>query len=679
MARKVDPELIAGFQRRFRLAESANAENQKTFDHDRRFVYHDDAQWESDAVGARGDRPRVTINRLQVFARNITNEARESPVAIKTHPVDEYGDVHLAKVVDGLIRHVEHDSNASDVYAAAFEDAVTGGYGYFRITTEYEREDSFYQCPKIKRVLDPKTVKLDPFHEDPTGSDAMWGIVHTRYSRDEFEKAWPDAEPINAFGSDNAFWADREAGVLVAEYFVVEEAEEKLHQLKDGSTVWDSEATKKQKASATRSRVSCRRRVMWYKIGGQGEILEDPVEFPSRYIPIIRMPGREWFEDGKRFTCGAIHYSKDAQRIYNYARSQQLERLALAPKAPFIGYAGQFTDKKWQTLNTKNWPFLEVAPVTIAGQMAPLPQRSQVVGLDPALSEEIQLSNEEIKATTGITDANLGQKSNETSGRAIMARQQQGNRANADFISNRNMAIRQCGMILLDMFPRLYDEPRVARILGPDGQPDLVWIQREAQGRDGSKYFYDLSAGKYDIVIDVGPAYSTRRQEAAVAMTETLRSVPLIGQVAPDLIVQAQDWPDADKLAARLRKTIPPQILGKDADQDGVAQKQEQGPPPIPPELQQHVQELEQENQQLKQDSAVESNKLALEKYKVDQDNETKIRVALIQAGQRIEEKTIAEQGANARHAAQSAAESALSPQAGTDGGQEIAPQSEDE
>ncbi len=155
--------------------------------------------------------------------------------------------------------------------------------------------------------------------------------------------------------------------------------------------------------------------------------------------------------------------------------------------------------------------------------------------------------------------------------------------------------------------------------------------------------------------------------------------MPLIGQVAPDLIVQAQDWPDADKLAARLRKTIPPQILGKDADQDGGAQKQEQGPPPIPPELQQHVQELEQENQQLKQDSAVESNKLALEKYKVDKDNETKIRVALINAGQKIEEKTIAERGANARHAAQSAAESALSPQAGTDGGQEIAPQSEDE
>lgn len=675
---RADSEFIADFQRRFRMAESANEKNSQTFREDRQFVYHDDAQWEQDAIGARGDRPRVTINRLQVFARNIVNEARESPVAIKTHPVDEYGDVHLARIVDGLIRHVEHDSNASDVYTAAFEDAVTGGFGYFRVTTEYEREDSFYQCPKIKRILDPMTVKIDPFHEDPTGADAMWGIIHTRVSRDEFEKAWPDAEPINAWGGENVFWADSKAGVLVAEYFVAEEREERLHQLKDGSSVWDSEATKAQKRSAIKSRMSCRRRVMWYKIGGQGELLEEPTEFPSRYIPIIRMPGREWFEDGKRLTCGAIHYSKDAQRIYNYARSQQLERLALAPKAPFVGYKGQFQDKKWQSLNTKNWPFLEVEPVTIAGQIAPLPQRQQVVGLDPALSEEIALSNEEIKATTGITDANLGQQSNETSGRAILARQQQGNRANADFVANRNIAIRQCGMILLDMFPRLYDTPRVARILGPDGQPDLVWIGREAQGRDGEKYFYDLSAGKYDIVLDVGPAYATRRQETAVAMTETLRSIPLIGQAAPDLVVQAQDWPDADKIAARLRKTIPPQILGKEAEQDGKQGDKEQGAQ-IPPEVQQMVAQLQQENEQLKQESAVEANKLALDKYKADLQAKTDIKVALIRARQERDKQIIAQQGEFARSAAQSAAEGAQSLQAGQDGGQEIAPQSEAE
>ena len=670
---RADDALISDFKARFRMAETADAANIRTFREDREFVYHDDKQW--DGADARGDRPKVTVNRLQVFARNITNEARESPAAIKTHPVDEYGDIHLARVIDGLIRHVEHDSNASDVYAAAFEDAVTGGFGYFRITTEYEREDSFYQCPKIKRILDPLTVKIDPFHEDPSGADARWAILHTRYSEGEFKRTWPDAEPINSYGSDNAFWVDREAGVLVAEYFTVEEKSEKLLQLKDGSSVWASDATKAQKRAATRERMSSRRRVMWYKIGGQGELLEDPVEFPSRYIPIIRMPGREWFEDGKRITCGAIHYSKDAQRIYNYARSQQLERLALAPKAPYIGYKGQFSDKKWATLNSKNWPYLEVEPTTISGNLVPLPQRQQAVGLDPALSEEIALASEEIRATTGITDANLGQKSNETSGRAIMARQQQGNRANADFVSNRNIAIRQCGMILLDMFPRLYDEPRVARILGPDGNPDLVWIGKEAMDRDGQKYLYDLSAGKYDIVVDSGPAYATRRQESAVAMVETLRSVPMIGQAAPDLVVAAQDWPDADKIATRLRKALPPQLVGKDGDQDGS--KQGQQAPQIPPELMQKMQEMEQENTQLKQDASIEAKKLDLERYKIDQDNLTRIEVAKINAHQSIASELLAQQANAARDAAQSATSDAQSLTAGMNGGQDIAPQSE--
>lgn len=672
-----DPDLIDEFQRRFRLAESADATNRETYTKDRRFVYSDDAQWEG--AESRGQRPKVTINKLQVTVRNIVNEARESPVAIKTHPVDEFGDIQLARIIDGLIRHVEHDSNASDVYNAAFEDAVTGGFGYIRVITDYESPDSFSQCPKIRRVINPLSVYMDPFHELPDGSDALWCIIHTRISKDEFERKYPDAEPFTSNRSDNAFWISTE-GVMIAEYFEVEQKAEKLLKMKDGTAVWNSEATKKQKRDAVDSRMSTRRTVLWSKIGGQGEILEGPIEFPSQFIPVVRMAGREWFEDGKRFTCGAIHYSKDAQRIYNYARSGQLERLAMAPKAPYIGYAGQFTDKKWKSLNTQNWPYLEVEPLTIAGQAAPLPQRQQATNIDPALSEEIQLASDEIKATTGIFDASLGQQSNETSGRAIMARQQQGSRSNADFVSNRNIAVRQVGMTLLDMFPRLYDSARVARILGNDGQPDLVWLNKEAVDKDGKTYLYDLSTGKFDVVLDVGPSYATKRQESAIAMTDTLQSVPMIGQVAPDLIVQAQDWPDSDKIAARLRRAIPPQILGKDAEQDG-----EQGPngqpkqPQVPPELMQQMQELQARNQELEQGAKVEMDKLQLEKYKVDVQSATDIEVAKIRAHADLEKANIAQVAESARSAEQAERESAQSSESGTTGGQEIAPKSEAE
>ena len=673
-------EIVSEFKRRFRIAQDAEKTNRETFREDRRFVYDDDAQWEGATRSAK--RPKVTINRLQVFARNIVNEARESAVSIKVNPTDGLEGRDLAGVVSGMIRDVEARSNAAtEVYPGAFEDSVTGGFGEVRVLVDYESPDSFQQVAKIARITDPLTVLRDPFYTDPTGADAKWLILHARISKQEFEAKYPKAEPIDAPVDDRAFWEDKSEGVLIAEYFEVIDDAEKIYQMPDGTVVWASAATPEQKAGATAERMSYRRRVMWSKLAGGG-VIEGPTEFPSQYIPVVRMAGREWFEDGKRNTCGACHYAKDAQRIYNYGRTQQLERLAMAPKAPFVGYKGQFLDKKWNTANTEPWAYLEAEPVTIDGKPAPLPQRSQPVGVDPALSEEIAIASEEIKATTGIFDANLGAQSNEQSGRAILARQQQGSRANADFVANRNACVRQVGQILLDIFPRIYDTPRVVRIVGADDGQDMVWILKEFIGRDGKKHFYDLSKSKFDIVLDVGPSYATRRQETAVAMQETLRTMPIVGQVAPDLVIAAQDWPDSEKLAARLRNTpmvkasMTPQEIQESEQQDGAQPQQ----PQIPPELLQRMQELEAENEQLKQGAAIEAAKLEVEKYKTDADNATRVQVALIQAEKEVRKQNIATEAAKERaeEAAEAASESAQSPEAG-EYGQGIAPESEAE
>lgn len=679
MADKSD--VISEFKRRFRIAQEAEQKNRDTFKEDRRFVYDDDAQWEGANRSAK--RPKVTINRLQVFARNIVNEARESPVSIKVNPTDGSDGRDLADVVAGMIRDVEHRSNAADdVYPGAFEDSVTGGFGEMRITVDYEAPDSFQQVPTIKRITDPLTVLRDPFYTDPTGSDAKWLILHARISKEEFEAKYPDAPPIDA-PVDRAFWEDKTEGVLVAEYFEVVDKDEKIYRMPDDSVVWDSEATPEQKEQAVESRMSYRRRVIWHKVAGN-EVIEGPTEFPSQYIPVVRMAGREWYEDGKRNTCGAIHYGKDAQRIYNYGRTQQLERLAMAPKAPFVGYKGQFLDPKWKSANTEPWPYLESEPISIDGKPVPLPQRATPVGVDPALSEEIAIAAEEIKATTGIFDANLGAQGNEQSGRAILARQQQGSRANADFVANRNAAVRQVGMVLLDIFPRIYDTPRIVRIVGADGGQDMVWILKEFYGRDGKKHFYDLSKSKFDIVLDVGPSYQTRRQETAVAMQETLRAMPIVGQVAPDLVISAQDWPDAERLAARLRNTpavqasLTPQEKQEFEMQGGEGEQSQ--PPPVPPEVLQAIQELTAENAKLKENAAIEAAKLELEKYKTDADNATRVQVALIQADKELKKQTIASEAAKeqAEEAAEAASESAQAPEA-DEVGQGIAPESEAE
>lgn len=673
-------QIVAEFKRRFRIAQDAEADNRATFKTDRRFVYDDRAQW--DGSNRSRSRPTVTVNRLQVFARNIVNEAREAAVGIKVHPTDGLEGRDLAEVVAGMIRACEYTSNAADdVYPGAFEDSVTGGFGEMRVTVDYESPDSFQQIPKIVRITDPLTVLRDPFYTHPTGSDARWLIIHTRMDRETFAKRWPDAAISDVSGADSAFWVDQAEGVLVAEYFEVVDEDEKLHQLKDGSTVWDSEIEKGQRKQIAQTRESCRRRVMWSMIGGEG-VLEGPTEFPASMIPVVRMPGREWYDAGIRHTCGACHYAKDAQRLYNAGRTWQLERMALSPKAPFIGYKGQFSDPKWKTANTEMHAYLESDTISVDGKPVPLPQRTQPIGIDPALSEEIALSAEEIKATTGIFDANLGAQGNESSGRAILARQQQGSRANADFVANRNMAVRQVGALLLEIIPRIYDTERVVRIIGMDGGQDMIWIKKEFIGRDGRKHFYDLSKAKFDITLDVGPSYQTRRQEAAIAMQESLRAMPAIGEVAPDLVVESQDWPGSDKMAARLRQlpgvkaTMTPQEA-QEYDSMGQGGQEQQKPAEPPPEMVAELQKLQAENQELKTGAQIEAAKLELDRYKIDQDNATRIRVAIIQADNDLQKQTLA-------HTAQAERDAAAKPTPGTaqdpeveNDGQGIAPEGE--
>lgn len=673
-------EIVSDFRRRFRIAQDSEAKNRETFREDRRFVYDDDAQWQGANRGR--NRPKVTVNRLQVFARNIVNEARETPVAIKVSPTDGLEGRDLADVVSGMIRACEYASNASDdVYPGAFEDSVTGGFGEMRITVDYDSPDSFQQVPRIRRITDPLTVLRDPFYEDPTGADAKWLIIHTRMNKEIFEARFPDAPLSDVYGADDGLWMDKEEGVLVAEYFEVVDKPEKLHRLKDGSTAWESEITKAQRKIIDETRGSYRRKIIWHMIGGGG-VLEGPTEFPAEHIPVVRMPGREWFEDGKRHTCGACHYAKDAQRLYNYGRTQQLERLALAPKAPFVGYKGQFVDPKWKTANTEAHAYLESETISVDGKPVPLPQRSQPIGVDPGLSEEIAISAEEIKATTGIFDANLGAQGNESSGRAIMARQQQGSRANADFVANRNAAVRQIGVILLEIFPRIYDTERVVRIIGADSTQDMIWIKKEFIGRDGKKHYYDLSKAKFDVTLDVGPSYSTRRQETAVAMQETLRAMPIVGQVAPDLVIAAQDWPDSDKLAARLRQTpaVASSLTPQERQEFEMEQPGQPGqgqPAAPPPEMVQALEQLQAENQELKTNAQLEAAKLELERYKIDQDNATRIRVAIIQADNDLQKQTLAQAAETERlAAAQPAPGTAQDPEAANDG-QDIAPQSE--
>jgi hypothetical protein len=285
--------------------------------------------------------------------------------------------------------------------------------------------------------------------------------------------------------------------------------------------------------------------------------------------------------------------------MYNYWVSQEAEMLALAPKAPFIGYGGQFEgyEQNWKTANTTNWPYLEINPDVTdgAGSVLPLPQRAQPPMASSGLLQAKAGASDDIKSTTGQYDSSLGATSNERSGRAILAREKQGDTGTYHYVDNLSRAIRHVTRQLVDMIPKIYDTERIARIVGLDGEVDMVRInpmQPEAvkkiideQGMVIEKV-YNPSVGTYDVVVTTGPSYMTKRQEALDAMSQLLQGNPQLWSVAGDLFVKNMDWPGAQEMAKRFAKTIDPKLM-QDDDK--------------PPELQAAEQQIQAMGQELDQ------------------------------------------------------------------------------
>jgi hypothetical protein len=216
-------------------------------------------------------------------------------------------------------------------------------------------------------------------------------------------------------------------------------------------------------------------KVKYCKINGY-EILEER-DWAGKYIPVVRIVGNEFEVDGRLYVSGLVRNAKDAQRMYNYWVSQEAEMLALAPKAPFIGYGGQFEgyENQWKTANTTNWPYLEVNPDVTDGQGAvlPLPARAQPPMASSGLLQAKAGASEDIKASTGQYNASLGMGSNERSGKAILARQREGDVGTYHYGDNLARGVRTCVRQLVDLIPKIYDTQRVARIIGVDGETKI--------------------------------------------------------------------------------------------------------------------------------------------------------------------------------------------------------------
>ena len=551
-------------------------------------------QWPADVLQTRGSvngqtinaRPCLTINKLPQHVHQVTNEQRQNRPGIKVIPANDSASEDMAEVYNGVIRHIEYISDADVAFDTACENQVTFGEGYIRILTEYCDEDSFDQDIKIGRIRNSFSVYMDPLIQDPTGADARWCFITEDLLKEDYERMYPDAAPITTLmslgvGDQSVQQWINEDTVRIAEYFYYEIKRETLNLYPGNITAFQGTPEDKQLRAMfgkpLRSREADRKRVKWLKINGY-EVLEER-EWAGKHIPVVRVVGNEFEVDGRLYVSGLVRNAKDAQRMYNYWASQEAEMLALAPKAPFIGYGGQFEgyETQWKTANTNNWPYLEVNPDVTDGQgnMLPLPQRAQPPMASSGLLQAKAGASEDIKSSTGQYNASLGMTSNERSGKAILARQRESDIGTYHYVDNLARAIRHVGRQLVDLIPKIYDTERVARIIGEDGesstvkfnpmQPEAVRKITDQTGAVIDK-IYNPAVGKYDVVVATGPGYATKRQEALEAMAQLLQGNPQLWQVAGDLFVKNMDWPGAQEMAKRFSKTIDPKILSDDED-----------------------------------------------------------------------------------------------------------------
>lgn len=658
-------DLLAEAKEAFERLQDDPASNREAYENDTRFVRMRD-QWPAEIKKLREGRPCLTIDKLGPVIRQVVNDARQNKPSIKVHPVDSTADKKTAELLDGLIRNIEYSSNADVAYDTAVECAVGGGVGYFRIKADYAYADAFEIDLAIERIANPLSVYPDPASVAADSSDWNECFVITRMTKDEYEEQYGEDEEKTDWESDawKGDWLTDE-GVLVAEYWKRTLEERVIVKTADGAVFGEEElATDPDLATLlelgqlqiVEKRTTKRHKVMQYKLSG-AKLLESN-EWPGCYIPIVPVYGDEFWIDGVRYLRSLINGAVDAQRMFNIMRSTAVELFGLSPKVPYLVEEGTADiDPNWHTANKVGHPFLEYA------KGAPMPSRQQ---LDPGVAtgamNEALAASDDIKSITGLYDASLGQRSNETSGRAIMARQREGDVSTFHFIDNLRRAIRHAGRILVDVIPHFYDKARIVRVIGEDGTQDVKPVNQpfpEVDPKTGQPMvdefgaavtaMHDLTSGKYDVTVSSGPSFTTRREEAAYSMTEALRAFPMGADIILPELAKNLDWPGADKIAEKLEEKqsgqLPPQV-----QQLIEAGKQE-------------IAKLTQENQALKGDQTQAQAELMMKAQATQQELAMKEQIAQMEiaSDERIARMKLASEAELARYKAELQAVAAAS------------------
>ena len=618
--RKKDP--MQEMRARYERATEAERDSRTLALDDMRFLTIPGNQWDDAQRRARKGRPCYEFPVLRSHWRQVVNDQKKARPGIKVRAVED-GDAKGAELRQGIIRNIESVSNAERAYDAAFESVTACGFGAWRVVTENSTDDAWDLDLRVKRINDPLTSAWhDPDAKEPDLRDALYWFLEETISRELFAERYPKADAVDFESAQQAGVSDwyGEKGVRIAEYWRMVPEEKTLLLLSDGRTVDKAKLNEEtvqrlmdDGITVARERQVHGKKVVMSIVAGTEEI-DGPHDSVFSRIPIVACYANRHFIDGKWTWAGMVRFSRDPQRLVNYNLTTAQEVLGKQHKAtPVVTpkmLEGAGVRAIWDSSNAIDVPYLPFTPDPL---MPGGPQYLSPPPVHAAFAQMGQMAIDMLKSATGIQDASMGARSNETSGRAILARQAEGDTATYDYQDALGFAIQTTGELILSALPSVYDTPRALRVLGKDGAEDWVQLYEEVQNPQPGepKVINDLSAGKYDVTITTGASYETRRMEFVDMLTQLGQNNPAIAAGVPDLIVASLDFPKADEAAERLKLMLPPQV------QQALQQKDET---PALVQLKSQMQQMQQQaeeyigqmQEQMKQIQAKADSKEAL-------------------------------------------------------------------
>jgi hypothetical protein len=578
-------------RKRFEYITGVDAENREAYIKSA-WISSSNDQWDEEVKKHRGaNRPAMTFNLLNLVVKQIIGDYRQNKMAISVLPAGGVATEESAEIIAGLIRHIERDSKAEESYTNGLECSARGNIGYFRVVSDYEQDEVAAQKLLIKPVKNPLTVYCDPAAKRVDRSDARYYLITEIMSKEEFKQLYPEAEEngwdiVDTSSDDLSDWGDDEQ-IRICEYFTKETRKVRLVLFDNGATIEidndeEIKALESINIHKIKERMVDRPYVKWRKCTGT-TILEE-ADYKIPYIPIIPVLGEEVNLEGKTALRSAIYYAIDAQHSYNYERSASIERSALAAKAPWLVTQKQIElwRAQWDNANTTPQPYLIFTPDE---RMPTGPQRIEPPAASSADVQNSQNAAQDVQRTTGVFDSQVGAKTNVLSGVGLSEQQSQGVTSTFVFLDNLRAAIEFCGRILVDWIPQIYDSERTIRIINAEGDVEMIKINQNKQNPvlGVTEVLNDITLGKYDVIVTAGKAFASRRQESVEAMLKWAQSFPQQAPLIADQILENMDVPGGEVMAARIKRSLPPQVVddpdspeGQQAAQAAAQQQQQQ-------------------------------------------------------------------------------------------------------